>query len=108
YLQAVRTILGYKNGFVCGCLVYFSIFKTGVVYTLTCATSMRAILQSNCYHKEGHDAACEFENKYYMLMFGIVQIVVSQIPNIFHTKWLSIIAAVMSFTYSFIGMGLGL
>ncbi|KAI3717943.1 hypothetical protein L1987_69886 [Smallanthus sonchifolius] len=108
YLQAVHTILGYKNGVVCGCLLYFSLFKTGVVYTITSATSMRAIRQSNCYHEEGHDAACEFEDKYYMLMFGIVQILASQIPNIFHTKWLSIIAAIMSFTYSFIGMGLGL
>ncbi|KAI3688453.1 hypothetical protein L2E82_46046 [Cichorium intybus] len=108
YLQAVQTILGYKNGLVCGCLVYFSIFKTGVVYTITSGISMRAIKQSNCYHKEGHDAACEYEDTYYMLLFGIVQIVASQIPNIFHTKWLSIIAATMSFTYSFIGMGLGL
>ncbi|KAI3825840.1 hypothetical protein L1987_07518 [Smallanthus sonchifolius] len=108
YLQAVHTILGYKNGVVCGCLLYFSLFKTGVVYTITSAISMRAIRRSNCYHENGHDAACEFENKYYMLMFGIVQILASQIPNIFHTKWLSIIAAIMSFTYSFIGMGLGL
>lgn len=43
-----------------------------------------------------------------MLMFGILQIFASQIPNIFHTKWLSIIAAIMSFTYSLIGIGLGL
>lgn len=68
----------------------------------------RAIRQSNCYHEEGHKAACEFDDEYYMLMFGIVQIVASQIPNIFHTKWLSVIASIMSFTYSFIGMGLGL
>ncbi|KAL8226462.1 hypothetical protein R6Q57_016294 [Mikania cordata] len=108
YLQAVHTILGYKNGVMCGCLLYFSIFKTGVVYTITSAISMRAIKQSNCYHKDGHEAACEFENKYYMLMFGIVQILASQIPNIFHTKWLSIIAAIMSFLYSSIGVGLGL
>ncbi|KAL8256503.1 hypothetical protein R6Q59_031570 [Mikania micrantha] len=108
FLQAVHTSLGYKNGLVCGCLAYFSLFKTGVVYVITSAICMRAIMQSNCYHKEGHDAVCEFENKYYMLMFGIVQIIASQIPNIFHTKWLSIIAAIMSFTYSLIGIGLGL
>ncbi|KAI3492925.1 hypothetical protein L1887_42420 [Cichorium endivia] len=68
----------------------------------------RAIRQSNCYHEEGHEADCEYKNEYYMLLFGIVQIVASQIPNIFHTKWLSIIAAAMSFTYSCIGIGLGL
>ncbi|XP_076908495.1 putative amino acid permease 7 [Bidens hawaiensis] len=108
FLQAVQNFLGYKNGMVCGCLVYFSLFKTAVVYVITSAICMRAIRQSNCYHKEGHDAACEFENKYYMLMFGFIQIIASQIPNIFHTKWLSIIATIMSFTNSFIGIGLGL
>ncbi|KAI3688454.1 hypothetical protein L2E82_46047 [Cichorium intybus] len=108
YLQAVHTILGYKNGFVCGCLVYFNLFKTGVVYVITSGICMRAIRQSNCYHEEGHEADCEYKNEYYMLLFGIVQIVASQIPNIFHTKWLSIIAATMSFTYSCIGIGLGL
>nr|GEY26939.1 probable amino acid permease 7 [Tanacetum cinerariifolium] len=108
YLQAVRNILGYKNGLACGCLVYFSLFKTGVVYVITSATCIRAIRQSNCYHEKGHEAACEYVDKYYMLMFGILQIFASQIPNIFHTKWLSIIAAIMSFTYSLIGIGLGL
>ncbi|KAL8256506.1 hypothetical protein R6Q59_031573 [Mikania micrantha] len=108
YLQAVRTVLGYKNGLVCGCLVYFSVFKTGVVYTITSSISMRAIKQSNCYHEKGHEAACDFSDTYYMLMFGMVQILASQIPNIFHTKWLSFIASIMSFTYSLIGMGLAL
>ncbi|XP_071702183.1 probable amino acid permease 7 [Rutidosis leptorrhynchoides] len=108
YLQAVNTVLGYKNGLVCGFLVYFSIFKTGVVYTITSAVSMRAIRQSNCYHVEGHEAACAYDNKYYLLLFGLVQMIASQIPNIFHTKWLSITAAIMSFTYSFVGMGLGI
>ncbi|KAK1435573.1 hypothetical protein QVD17_01339 [Tagetes erecta] len=108
FLQAVQSILGYENGLVSGCLVYFSLFKTGVVYVITSAICMRAIRQSNCYHKQGRDAACDFGDKYYMLMFGIVQMIASQIPNIFHTKWLSIIAAVMSFTYSSIGIGLGL
>ncbi|XP_021978167.1 probable amino acid permease 7 isoform X2 [Helianthus annuus] len=108
HIVSMILISGYKNGLVCGCLVFFSLFKTGVVYVITSAICMRAIKQSNCFHKEGHDAACEFEHKYYMLMFGIIQIIASQIPNIFHTKWLSIIAAIMSFTYSSIGIGLGL
>ncbi|KVH99218.1 hypothetical protein Ccrd_022559 [Cynara cardunculus var. scolymus] len=120
YLQAVRTIL--ESTFTLlishpetgsqdirmACYVVACIFKTGVVYTITSAISMRAIRQSNCYHEEGHDAVCEYDDKYYMLLFGFVQILASQIPNIFHTKWLSVIAATMSFTYSFIGMALGI
>jgi len=42
-----------------------------------------------------------------MLLFGAVQIVMSQIPDFHNMGWLSVIAAIMSFTYSFIGFGLG-
>lgn len=41
-----------------------------------------------------------------MIALGIVEIFVSQIPNFHQLSWLSIIAAIMSFGYAFIGMGL--
>ncbi|KAK4851526.1 hypothetical protein QYF36_015922 [Acer negundo] len=41
------------------------------------------------------------------LVFGAVQIVQSQAPDIHNIQWLSIVAAIMSFAYSFIGFGLG-
>lgn len=43
-----------------------------------------------------------------MLLFGVMQIVVSQIPDFHNMEWLSVVAAIMSFTYSFIGFGLGI
>jgi hypothetical protein len=43
-----------------------------------------------------------------MISFGLVQIVFSQIPDFDQLWWLSILAAVMSFTYSTIGLGLGI
>lgn len=43
-----------------------------------------------------------------MLLFGAVQIVVSQIPDFHNMAWLSIAATIMSFSYSFIGLGLGI
>lgn len=43
-----------------------------------------------------------------MLMFGLAQIFFSQIPDFHNMQWLSVVAAMMSFTYSFIGFGLGL
>ncbi|KAJ6967207.1 hypothetical protein NC652_004691 [Populus alba x Populus x berolinensis] len=67
----------------------------------------RAIQRSNCYHREGHKASCEYGDTIYMLLFGAVQIVMSQIPDFHNMGWLSVIAAIMSFTYSFIGFGLG-
>lgn len=68
----------------------------------------RAIKQSNCYHREGHDAPCSYEINSFMLLFGASQIILSQISDFQNMAWLSLVAAVMSFSYSFIGLGLGL
>ncbi|GFS45214.1 amino acid permease 7 [Actinidia rufa] len=108
YLEAVRTILGPRSATVCSVFLRINYCKVGIVYTITAAVSMRAIQKSNCYHKEGHRAACDYGHTSYMLFFGIVQTVLSQIPNFRDTKWLSIIAAIMSFAYSIIGSALGL
>lgn len=44
----------------------------------------------------------------YMIMFGVMEIFLSQIPDFDQIWWLSIVAAVMSFTYSAIGLTLGI
>lgn len=41
-----------------------------------------------------------------MIGIGITEILVSQIPNFHKLSWLSVVAAVMSFVYSSIGLGL--
>ncbi|CAN1239955.1 Amino acid permease 3 [Linum grandiflorum] len=43
----------------------------------------------------------------YMIAFGVLEILFSQIPDFDQLSWLSIVASVMSFTYSSIGLGLG-
>ncbi|PWZ21562.1 Amino acid permease 2 [Zea mays] len=100
YVDAVRIYLGSrrwlprvpgdKSHLFCGFFLNLSLFGTGVVYTLTSATSMRfqtphcadldkslrAIRKANCYHREGHDAPCSVgEDGYYMLLFGLAQII---------------------------------
>lgn len=67
----------------------------------------RAIQKSNCYHKQGHKDACSDGDTLYLLLFGAAQILVSQITDFHNMEWLSAIAALMSFVYSFIGFGLG-
>ncbi|KAL6635039.1 hypothetical protein ACP70R_027710 [Stipagrostis hirtigluma subsp. patula] len=108
YVDAVRLYLGEKSQLFCGFFLNFSLFGTGVVYTLTSATSMRAIQKANCYHTEGHDAPCSTGGDgYYMLLFGLAQVVLSQIPDFHDMAGLSIFAAVMSFSYALVGLGLG-
>ncbi|XP_059666583.1 probable amino acid permease 7 [Cornus florida] len=107
YVDAVDFSLGKRSAWVCGLVIQISLYGIGIAYVITSATSMRAIQKSNCYHQYGHDAACEYGDTFYMLLFGAVQIVMSQIPGFHDMDWLSIVAAIMSFTYSFIGFGLG-
>lgn len=68
----------------------------------------RAIKRSNCFHASGGKNPCHLNSNPYMIAFGIVEIIFSQIPGFDQLWWLSIVAAVMSFTYSTIGLGLGI
>ena len=44
----------------------------------------------------------------YMITFGIIEVIVSQLPDFNQVWWLSVVAALMSFMYSTIGLGLGI
>ncbi|KAL1563025.1 putative amino acid permease 7 [Salvia divinorum] len=107
FTEAVEINLGQKSAWISGLLLQINFFGTGIAYVITTATCLSAIQKSNCYHKYGHDAPCEFGDTKPMLLFGLLQIFMSQIPNIHSMEWLSVIAAVMSITYSSIGLGLG-
>ncbi|KAJ0710778.1 putative amino acid transporter, transmembrane domain-containing protein [Helianthus annuus] len=85
----------------CGVLIGITIG-----YTTTTAMSMAAVKRSNCFHKYGHEAACHVPNNPFMVIFAIIQILLSQVPNFHKLTPLSVIAAIMSFSYSFIGIGL--
>ncbi|KAK4753365.1 hypothetical protein SAY87_022163 [Trapa incisa] len=98
---------GHRRMVLCGLLQYLSLYVTAVAYVITVSNSMRAVHRANCYHKEGHKARCKSENGFYMVVFGAVQIFMSQIPDFHNMAWLSWLAAIMSFCYSSIGLGLG-
>jgi hypothetical protein len=73
-----------------------------------CVCTNRAIKKSNCFHKYGHEADCKTSNYLFMVIFGIFEILLSQIPDFHELSWLSILAAVMSFGYASIGIGLSI
>ncbi|KAL6883605.1 hypothetical protein ACP4OV_011019 [Aristida adscensionis] len=110
YMDAVRTHLGKKRQWFCGLCQYLSFYGLAIAYTLTTATCLSAMDKANCYHAEGHDAPCGGSRRehLYMVLFGVAQLLLSFIPNFHSMVWLSVVAAIMSFTYSSIGMGLGL
>ncbi|KAG6537421.1 hypothetical protein ZIOFF_002515 [Zingiber officinale] len=77
----------------------------GSVYCKFCAWA-QAIKKSNCFHKNGQDATCEVSTTMNMVIFAVIQILLSQLPNFHKISWLSIVAAIMSVAYSSIGLGL--
>ncbi|KAL8459464.1 hypothetical protein ACS0TY_036814 [Phlomoides rotata] len=108
YMEAVKSILGGFQFKFCGLVQYVNLVGTAIGYTIASAISMMAIERSNCFHTKGHDSRCAVSSNPYMIAFGVAQIIFSQIPDFGEIWWLSIVAAVMSFTYSTIGLGLGI
>ncbi|KAH0733441.1 hypothetical protein KY289_004629 [Solanum tuberosum] len=108
YMDAVRAHLGGRKVQFCGLAQYSNLFGVTIGYAITTSISMVAIKRSNCFHRKGHDADCHESNNPFIIIFGIMQILLCQIPNFHKLSFLSIIAAVMSFAYSFIGLGLSI
>ncbi|PKA63400.1 Amino acid permease 8 [Apostasia shenzhenica] len=108
YMSAVKSNLGAIQIWLCGLCQYVNLCGTAVGYTVTASISAAAINKSHCFHSKGHEADCRVSNNIYMVAFGICQIFFSQLPDFHNLWWLSILAAIMSFTYSLIGVGLAL
>ncbi|PHT98225.1 Amino acid permease 6 [Capsicum chinense] len=108
YMDAVRAHLGGRKVQLCGLAQYGNLVGVTIGYAITTSISMGAIGRSNCFHKNGHDADCHESNNPFIIIFGVLQILLCQIPNFHRLSFLSIIAAVMSFAYSFIGLGLSI
>ncbi|VAI15080.1 unnamed protein product [Triticum turgidum subsp. durum] len=108
YMDAVRSNLGGPKVIFCGVIQYANLVGVAIGYTIASSISMRAIRRADCFHANGHADPCKSSSNPYMILFGLVQIVFSQIPDFDQIWWLSIVAAVMSFTYSGIGLSLGI
>ncbi|KAK1553258.1 hypothetical protein Q3G72_031673 [Acer saccharum] len=119
YMDVVRSNLGGVRVKICGLFQYLNLFGIAIGYTIATSISMinrpltgltvvkidRAIHRSNCFHKSGRKKPCHTSGNPYMIMFGVIEIFLSQIPRLDQLWWLSVVAAIMSFTYSTIGLG---
>ena len=113
YMDVVRASLPGSKVRLCGVIQYANLVGVAIGYTIAASISMRAITRADCFHfhyrhVKGQDACPRSSSNPYMIMFGIVQVIFSQIPDFDQIWWLSIVAAVMSFTYSTIGLALGI
>ncbi|GLT56919.1 hypothetical protein SLA2020_299310 [Shorea laevis] len=108
YMDAVRSNLGGFKVKFCGWAQYLNLFGVAIGYTIASAIRITTIKRSNCFHNWGSKNPCHMNINPYMIALGIVEIIFSQIPDFNRLWWLSIVSAVMSFTYSIIGLGLGI
>ncbi|XP_028774220.1 amino acid permease 6-like [Neltuma alba] len=108
YTQIVKTNLGGMKYLLCGVAQYVNLVGITIGYTITASISMAAVRRSSCFHKEGHEVGCHSSNNGYMIIFGIVEIILSQIPKFHKLSWLSLLAALMSVGYAFIAVGLSI
>ncbi|XP_048431065.1 amino acid permease 3-like [Pyrus x bretschneideri] len=108
YSDAVQSNLGEFQVKMCGFVQQLNLFGIAIGYTVAASISMMAIKRSNCFHNSGGKDPCHINYNPYMIAFGTSEIILSQIPNFDKLSWLSVVAAVMSFTYSGIGLALGI
>ncbi|KAG6541561.1 hypothetical protein Mapa_017083 [Marchantia paleacea] len=108
YMDAVKVNVSARSHLICGVMQYSNLVGTSIGYTIATATSAVAVQKSNCYHSHGRDSPCLASTTSYIAVFGVIQIFLSQIPNFGDLWWLSYVAAIMSFTYATIGLGLGI
>ncbi|WCJ18054.1 amino acid permease 1 [Euphorbia peplus] len=106
YIEAVKAHLGGIKYKLCGLSQYVNMVGVTIGYTITASISMAAIARAKCFHERGHEAGCHKSNNKYMIIFGITEVILSQTPNFHELSGLSILAAVMSFAYSTIGLAL--
>ncbi|KAL7122004.1 hypothetical protein ACP275_01G018800 [Erythranthe tilingii] len=108
YKDVVKNNLGQTMYVACAMVQYANLCGMVVGYTITASISMAAIQKSDCFHSRGHKNSCSVSHNPYMIGMGILEIFLSQIPNFHKLSMLSVVAAIMSFAYSSIGVGLAL
>jgi len=63
----------------------------------------------NCFHRAGGLGGagdCNPSGSTYMVVFGLFQLLLSQLPSLHNIAWLSVVAVATSLGYSFISLGL--
>ncbi|CAN1219090.1 Amino acid permease 8, partial [Linum perenne] len=103
YMEAVNAYLGQRMETACGVVQCVMLCGATIGYAITASISMVYVRK-----EKGREnaASCKYSTNPYLIGMGILEVVVSQIPNFHKLAWLSVVAAVMSFLYASIGLGL--
>nr|XP_027065207.1 amino acid permease 6-like [Coffea arabica] len=108
YMDVVKVNLGGRSNKLSGIAQYGNLVGFTIGYIITSANSMVAIKRSYCFHKHGHSFGCHTPINLFIIIFGVIQIFLSQIPNIQELSMLSLLTTVMCCCHASIGLGLSI
>jgi amino acid permease len=105
FTQMVQYTMGKPGMIVLGILQQSNLVLTALAYTITAGTAMKGIATMAA----GDNTDAWYTKSWVMgVIFGGVQIFLSQCPDLESFWWASAFGAVMSFGYSTIALGLGI
>ncbi|KAK9802788.1 hypothetical protein WJX73_005185 [Symbiochloris irregularis] len=105
YMACVKSFLGPRQVAFAGTVQYVVLIIIGIGYTVTAAISMVTIHRSHCFHVNN---PCKPYIWRYAVIFGAIQLLFSQIPDLHSVTLVSVVAAIMSIGYASIGLGLSI
>lgn len=104
YTDMVEYVFGRPGKIAIGFVQQFNLVLTALAYTITASQSMRFLANSACGPEKVAAGDCFNDCWKFSVMFGALQIILSQIPNLERLWWMSIIGAAMSFGYAIIAL----
>jgi hypothetical protein len=113
YTGMVKTVLGRPGEILIGIVQLGNLALTAVAYQVTAGKTLRAIAHSLCGIDPVAAAAVDapkcFDTYWiYVLMFGALQLVLSQAPSLESLAFASVVGAFASFGYSIIALALNI
>ncbi|KAJ0969414.1 hypothetical protein J5N97_022291 [Dioscorea zingiberensis] len=104
YMDAVRSHLGMKTLTLNNKYVF--VWEGQFIKHLVCIQGQGNAVKRSV-HRNGAGEQCRSQGiSEMMVVVGLVEVVLSQLPNMEKITWVSVTAAVMSFAYSFIALAL--
>ncbi|KDD74181.1 transmembrane amino acid transporter protein [Helicosporidium sp. ATCC 50920] len=89
---------------ILGIVQYFNLFLTAIAYNITGGVSMQDFAETYC----GEEGGCFSTYWIFCVIFAVVQLVLSQLPNMDSLWWMSGIGTLMAFFYSIITLALSI
>lgn len=113
YTGMVKTVMGRSGEIIIGIVQLSNLALTAVAYQVTSGKTLRAIARSACgvdpVAAAGADVPKCFDSYWqFILMFGLLQLFLSQAPSLESLAFVSVIGAFASFGYSLIALALNI